>query len=337
MIALSLQIYQLMDTGAYEEALRIIRNKLNLIKDDESKKGILEKSELYFFLIDIGTETDNKKLVLEGLAFHTQNENAVKAILPKCAYYYNIANAKSQLVKTFYRETPGVHSFKVSREYFQEPIDLYWLSLKHVELTNIELKCQILINLSNALTMNFRFIEAIQLLDTVLAINPSISQGLISKADHLLQMTSITNSPVTVALYATIYGIYEKAVRLRIPPFAVQKCMHGMHHAKSKLEEYDFNMSELQKELALSIEEYSNHSNFRKFCIDNFLTLNEHTVYCKCSASSKDDLQIGGFKLILNGKLIPKLELLLNRIKSEFAFARWNYYRSLKEEVDITV
>ncbi|MDR2284824.1 MAG: hypothetical protein LBE37_16540 [Sphingobacterium sp.] len=321
-----------MNTGAYREALSIIRNKLNQNKNDESKKGIFEKAQLHFVLIDIGTETNNKQLIVEGLAFNTQNESKVMRVISKSSYYYNIANAKSELGKLFYRENPGVHSFKVSRERFQEPIDLYWLSLKHVEPHNTELRCQILINLSNALTINFRFIEAIQLLDTVLKINESFPQALVSKADHLLQMAKITNSPVTAALYATIYDLYDKAVRLQIPPFAVQKCIHGIRQAKSKLDEYDFNLSDLDKEFSISLAEYNNHSDFRKFCIDNFLTLNEHTIYCSCSSSGKDDLQIGGFKLILNGELIPKLELLLNRVKSEFAFARWNYYRSLKEE-----
>ena len=332
MNTLSSEIHRLMDYGAYSEALNIIRNKLNLIKDDESEKDVFEKAQLHFFLIDIGTETNNKQLIIEGLTFHTQNEREVKKVLSESSYYYNIANAKSELGKLFYRENPGVHSFKVSREYFQEPIDLYWLSLKHVEPNNTELRCQILINLSNALTINFRFIEAIQLLDTVLVIHPNFPQALVSKANHLIQIANLTNGPATVALYANIYNLYNKAVQQRIPRFVIQKCMEGIQEAKSKLDEYNFKISELHQEFSMSLEEYNNHSDFRKFCIDNFLTLNEHTIYCKCSSSRKDDLQIGGFKLILNGELIPKLELLLNRVKSEFAFARWNYYRSLKEE-----
>ena len=101
------------------------------------------------------------------------------------------------------------------------------------------------------------------------------------------------------------------------------------------LSENEFDFSSLDKELRLNEEEYTNHTPFRKFCIDNFLSLNEHFfLYCKCSAASNDDLSIVHSGIQVFGDKVGKMELLLNRLKSEFHLARKLHFESFSKTVD---
>jgi hypothetical protein len=322
-----------MDEGRYDSAYMLVKNSLWSIKFKQGQDSLLRRTELNCMLIDIGTESNNKDLIEQGLQFLTNNESVLKNVISTSSYFYNIANAKSELGKIFYRKNPGVHSYKTSREIFQEPINLYWVALKAVDSKNDGTYQKIIVNLANALTINFRLVEAIQFLDTVLKDAHDFPQALVSKADHLTLISNVTNCPATAALYSTIYNLYNTAYRSAVlPSYVKQKCYTGIQKASEKLLEHGFELSAIDQEQRKTTEEYNMHSDFRKFTLDNFLSLNEHAIYCKCIASSKDDLQIGTESILLRGKLVPRLELLLNRVKSEFAFARWSYYRSLTEE-----
>jgi hypothetical protein len=78
---------------------------------------------------------------------------------------------------------------------------------------------------------------------------------------------------------------------------------------------------------------------YRKYCIKNHLTLNEHGIYCGCVANTKDDIQIGVKHGVFRSEVLPKMELLLNRLKSEYGFARWAYYNAIHnaEEIEFDV
>jgi hypothetical protein len=90
-------------------------------------------------------------------------------------------------------------------------------------------------------------------------------------------------------------------------------------------------MKSLKKERKISEREFKKHSKYRRFCLENFLSLNEHAIYCGCVAATFDDLQIGVKHARFKGKIVPKLELLLNRLKSEFDLARRLLYQSQSE------
>jgi hypothetical protein len=325
-------INQLLDIGEYEKAHIIVRNRLAAIKSKQDRKYLLERTTLYCDLMNIGTESGNRILLEEGLSFLIEKEKILQGILSKSSYFYNVASAKSSLSKIFHRENPGVHSIDTCRQHFQEPIDLFWIAYKNT-ISNDNLKYEILINLANALVQNSRMIEAIQMLDIVLRDNPKFAQALVSKAAHLSLLFQINNSKITIALHSQIYTLYVKATKLpRIPPFILEMCFKGLEKELEKLNELDYCVSKIEEDNIDTDKEYNLHTDFRKFCIQYFLTLNEHAIYCNCIVAGKDDLQIGIADVIFKGALIPKLELLLNRMKSEFAFARWNYYNSLNEK-----
>lgn len=329
---LTFYLHGLLDQGDFETARKCVIDTL----DQETKNNIattIRQIELYGFLIDIGCDTSNEEDIQQGIDFLTGKEEEIKKLITISSYYYNLANAKRGLCKIFYSRNGGVHSISLCREKFQEPIDLYWLAYKSSHKKAISFNHQILINLSNSLMTNCRIVEALQMLDSVLKDNPNFPQALISRGDNLHHLSFVTNCSVSIALFAQIYSSYKKGIETKtLPPSVLNRSQFGMEEAKQKIISYGFSIDDLETEVEESQKEYEQHSKYRKFCIDNFLTLNEHSLYCNCIATSKDELQIGIPNAVFNSKLLPKLELLLNRIKSEYAFARWNYYKSLTDE-----
>jgi len=325
-------LHRLLDQGDYETARKLVLETLDQ-ETESNTVATIRQIELVGFLIDIGCDTSNENDIEKGINFLTDKEEEIKKLITISSYYYNLANAKHGLCKIFYSVNKGVHSISLCREKFQEPIDLYWLAYKNSDKNDIPFNHQILINLSNSLMTNCRIVEALQMLDTVLKDNPNFPQALISRGDNLHYLSLVTNCSVSVALFSQIYYSYKKGIETQaLPPNVLNRSLFGMDEAKQKIISYGFLIDNLETEVEEIQKEYEQHSNFRKFCINNFLTLNEHSLYCNCIATSKDELQIGIPNAVFKGTLLPKLELLLNRIKSEYAFARWNYYKSFTDE-----
>ena len=74
-------------------------------------------------------------------------------------------------------------------------------------------------------------------------------------------------------------------------------------------------------------------SDFRKFCLDNYLTLSEHGLYCKCVGSARDNLTIPTLTGVVGDFVVP-MEMVLNRLKSEFSFSRRLYFEFLTHKVE---
>lgn len=324
-------IYQLLDYENYDQARKQVRKQLEK-EDLDHNLNLISKLKLYGLLTDIGSESMNKNDLEESINFYIKNEEKIKKIITVSSYYYNLANGKQGLCKIFYLKNPGVHSISKCREKFQEPIDLYWLAYKNTSEDD-NLLDQILINLSISLMKNSRIVEALQMLDIVLKKNPNFPNALVTRAENLNYLDLYTNSKVSVALHTQIYCSYKQCIENNsVPPNILVKCQIGLKNAQDKMISYGQTVEDIDKEINISKMEYEFHSNYRKFCIDNFLTLNEHSLYCNCLLTAKDQLQIGISNVVFKSELLPRLEILLNRMKSEYAFARWNYYKSSTED-----
>lgn len=105
------------------------------------------------------------------------------------------------------------------------------------------------------------------------------------------------------------------------------------------MDEFGFDIADIPKEIEISRRESRLHSEYRKFTLDNFLSLNEHSLYCKCNSASKDDLRIGIDGYVFPIAEVGKMELVLNRIKSEFAIARYLLFQGtmnlIPDDLDI--
>ena len=302
----------------------------------EPSRRLYKEAELYGFLCDVGDESGNEDDLIRSVAFMEANESALEPLLRRSSYYYNLANAKSSLAKIRMRNKPGIRAPYDSEDTLHEAISLYWRA--HIEADGDELQDEIAINLSNALTCAGRYVEAIQFLDLVLRRSPDFPQALVSRAEALRMLPVISNGGLSASLIAQIYHGFRSAIDTgTLSPSRLQYCEVQMQRALKELRGSGFGLPDLEKEVRETRTEYLALSEQRRFSVDHFLTLNEHAIYCPCSAAKWDHLQIGSSHLHLVGAVVPRLELLLNRIKSEYALARWMYFKSTTDAEEIVL
>ncbi|WP_149244319.1 LA2681 family HEPN domain-containing protein [Dyadobacter sp. 32] len=321
-------IPQLLDEGRFEKARSLLYEVFDHAEDQDAETRVLVQIRLYGLLIDLGNESKNEQDLLKAIDFCEKNQDEIKKHITSASYYYNLANARDGLCEIYYRASPAGQSLSLVKEKLQEPIQLYWLSYKNTKPEDGLLK-QILVNLANALVRVGRLVEAIQFLDTVLKQDPNFPQALVSRASQLDWLSQVSNGGYTAALYVQIYVNYEMAIgSKKLPRPVLERIDVLKENSRWRLVQLNFDISGIAQEIIQTEKEYLAQNKFRKFCIDNFLTLNEHGIYCGCVANEKDNLQIGVPNASFKGNIVPKLELLLNRLKSEFSYARWSYYQS---------
>lgn len=322
-------IYKLMNLGRYDDARRIVASQL-----ENTNHDFLDLLNLYHLKIDIGSESQNPQDLEDGLTFYIENEKEIKKHITISSYHYNRANALSGLSKLYWSANPGVKTLSEVKTHLQEPIDHFWLALNNTGSTNRDISREIRVNLANSLMTTGRSVEALNFLDIVLKEYPNFPNALISKASFLKRHAMLNNGGYSISLYFEVYSLYNKALSShQMPPFIKQVCIRGKDEASKKLENEGFDISKSEKELKDTHKEYLSLTPYRRFCLDNFITLNEHAIHCKCIATEKDDLQIGSTLGVFKNPEILKLELLFNRIKSEFGLARWLYFRSQTAQV----
>ncbi|MCX5999987.1 MAG: hypothetical protein NTU41_10475, partial [Chloroflexi bacterium] len=110
-----------------------------------------------------------------------------------------------------------------------------------------------------------------------------------------------------------------------------QECMEQAQSRETSLNKKLLQLGQTEKEIQkhehFHTEEYKSYDAYWQWCLQNYLVLSEHSLYCRCSGARRDDLTIPTQAGPIGGKFVPKLELLLNRMKSEFCLARALYYQ----------
>ena len=324
---ISNEVNSLLNSGDYENARRIVENELKKITTSSDLMWI---AELYGLLIDIGCESSSENDLEKAIAFLMKTEKELGKHINKASFYYNLANAKHGLSTIFLKENPGVQNLENIKTVLQEPINYYWLAYKHLDSKNQNgLKFQILINLSNCLIDTGRLVEAVNFLDVVLRSKPYYPQALMARANTLGLISTLTNCSVSVSLFVQIYKAIDEAIKTdQLPEPFKRNAINKRAIVLSKIQSFGFDINSIEQEISDSVEESQSHTRARKFAIKNFLTLNEHALYCNCRVCGKDDLQLGVSFAVLKGEFVGKLELLLNRLKSEYSLARHLYFQS---------
>ena len=327
-------VYTLLNLGNHDEARKIVDAELQNLTN---KSKLLFVAELYGLLIDIGCESDNENDLIRAIDFMIKCEQKLTKHIKRSSFYYNLGNAKHGLSSIYLRKNPGVKNLETVKTLMQEPINYYWLAFKNLDQKNSkDLRFQILINLSHCLLDVGRLVEAINFLDMVLREKPEYTQALMSRGTALNQIATLTNCSLTVNLFVQIYKAIDEALKTnKLPEPFKRIALDRKASVFTKIQEFGFEITNIENEISESFKESLKHNRSRRFAIRNFLTLNEHALYCNCSVSSKDDLTLGVPFAVLKGEIIGKQELLLNRLKSEFALARLLFYQSkTKKKMD---
>jgi tetratricopeptide (TPR) repeat protein len=330
------EIHSLLDESEYQIAKEKVEKKLaNLDKDD--KKNLPLLAEIAGFMIDIGSEALDKDSAENGIKILKDYEGQLQTIISVQSYNYCLANGIHALYKIETRGL-GLPTLEMIKPHLVESKNYYYKAFKEINLSEIDnIDLQILTNLGNNLSQSGRITEAVRLYNSVLKFNSNFPQALIGLAEDLDYWLRISFCPRTISLYQKIYSLYKQGLNKKAMPlnkleyYELQLKMY-----KTILDEHDFNFSSTDDELKQNYEEYKKHSSFRKFCIDNFLTLNEHSIYCSCTEAKVDDVSIVHEKINVYGDKVGKMELLLNRLKSEFSLARKLYYEGVNGDNNYT-
>lgn len=76
-------------------------------------------------------------------------------------------------------------------------------------------------------------------------------------------------------------------------------------------------------------QNFQNFNPYRKWTLDNYLGINEHSIYCKCVRCKKDNLKLLTNNSHTRKKWLNKFQPLIDQLKLDFDIARLNYFNSL--------
>lgn len=332
-IKLRNKINTFLDQRRYNDALQELNIQAEIFIDNK-KDDLLLLAEIAGSYITIGSESYNITSVEKGLSIFQDNIEILKSAITEDSIDYCLGNGFHAIYKITIQEKdnffPNPENVKGS---LFDAKQYYLKAFKKINLEQLnDYSIQILTNLGNNLNHSGRVVEALQLFDMVLFHNPTFPQAIVSKADGLRYMLNITNCPITISLFAEIYRLYNIASEQKIVLEEIRQTVElGKEKSANFLTDNNIKLDTLENEFELNNEEYQNHPENLKFFLDNFLSLSEHSLYCKCNGAKIDDLAIGFPGFVTTDVKIIQLELLNNRLKSEFSLARQLYFDFLNQ------
>ena len=321
------KIVYLLDHRNFKDAHAECLNLLDEINETTTKHACILKAKLAGLLIDIGEEGKIKEAVLKGIHILDENRNQISKYIHDGSTEYNLGNAKSSLF-TIKRASPGFKFSPKSISLLTEAKNHYWRGYKLFQSTRNDIIPQLYINLANALDTSGRVVEAIQYYDKVLDQHPEFPQANASRSEALIWLNNLSGSYSINLLWQAMQG-YEKAAKSNdVPGWLREQWINKKDLLQKELIRHGHSDENVQHDLIETKSEAESHSSFRKFCLNNNLCLSEHSLYCNCIGASSDNLTIPKSTASIGGNFVPKMELRLNRLKSEFALARLLYYES---------
>ncbi len=224
----------------------------------------------------------------------------------------------------------GGNYSELLKTHLQLSISNYWRSLKICN--NKRENYNIRNNLANCLVSAGRYIEALSLLNQNIKEDPKRFQSLVSWGRAMETLKDETLLPEIPSFYFVVSENYLKAKQVAPNSHTkeklesdIEKCRIMLNNLGLKLNEENLKQNRIQEQI-----EFEKFSDYRKYVLKNELSLNEHALHCHCNNSKQDNLSIGiygGSTHINNPKKLKELERYLNRIKSEYAFARLLFYK----------
>jgi hypothetical protein len=321
------------DRGNFDTAEDLCNQLLSTI-EIEDKKTVTTYIILFNlagFFVDLGHMAKRKDLSLLGLNLMSNHKESFLEIINPSSFFFNLANAKSNLISI---ENP----FELTFQNIEELVELknyYWKALKEKNKDE-ENSHELLVNLSNSLKRQFRLSESLRYYDIVNSFGLDIPQAHINRSETL-KMLNIVSESYSVKMLQEVADGYKIASKSeKIPVSWAEYYRQLSLFTEEKIFEMGLTIGDDEKKETQ--QEYNNLSSYRKFCIEKHLTLSEHGLYCACAGSARDNLTIPLLQKSIGGKFVPQMEMVLNRIKSEYSLARRNYYdyhNPTEEDLDL--
>ncbi len=318
----------LVDDSKPDRALEFVREaQLELKKIGASV--LMHEATVARLLIDIGEQLWDSEVTQEGLTFLEDNLVALGKMIQLASLEYNIGNAKKTLYSISRLKNKQIFTPE-SISLLLEAKDHYWRALK--ANVPMQLSRQLCVNLANVLDSSGRLVEALFWYDQALSIDPTFCMAHHNRAIALQFLNRLSGS-FSISLIEEIRKSFTLAkTDPDLFPHLADQAQKQIELLQLRLQELGWDDERIAEDKKQHEAEYEQHDEYWKFCLANHLALSEHGLYCKCVGVRRDDLSIVKQSGSIVGDFVPRLELLLNRIKSEFCYARVLYYQSLKPE-----
>ncbi|MCZ8502380.1 LA2681 family HEPN domain-containing protein [Vibrio lentus] len=322
----------LLDRGDFSVAFDKAQTLLNIIEespDRDSPEYYLKVFNLAGAFIDIGSMKMDIEIVSIGFNLMNDNQSELLELLPASDFYYNFANAKSGMIS---EPNPFAHTFESVEDVVQLKC-LYWKAIKATTSARNEVPYELTVNLANSLKQQFRLVEALRLYDKALSLNLKCAQAWVNRSETLLMLNTITSTHSLQMLDQIVAGYIEASKGAETPDEWAAHYLEAAQYHQNKIEEFCLreNISRSKDDSHETKAEFNELSDYRKFCLQNHLSLSEHGLYCHCAGSARDNLTIPNVGGVVGDFIVP-MEMVLNRLKSEFSFARKLYYEYLTHE-----
>ncbi|WP_370678805.1 LA2681 family HEPN domain-containing protein [Comamonas sp. GB3 AK4-5] len=329
-----IRLDELIDQGYFDEAFSgveaIYINFINCFDKGDIFFKIIARAACIF--IDIGHMKPCVESSKKGLSILEKFKDEIVDQIGEDAYFYNLSNAKSNLIV---EKDPFNHSFSNIEQLVDIKTDL-WRAIKISEKHNFgQADPTYIVNLGNSLKQQFRIAEALECYDSVNLLDLDIPQSWINRSETLLVLNQVSHT-YSIQMLEQIKNGYEKVLSSRqVPPQWMKNYKEKSKFIENKIDKeckyigIELDLHDFEK----TKSEYENLSDYRKFCLKNNLSLSEHGLYCSCVGSSRDDLTIPTARGVTGDFIIP-MEMVLNRLKSEFSFACHLYFECVSNGKD---
>ncbi len=188
---------------------------------------------------------------------------------------------------------------------------------------------QLLVNLANCLDQSCRVVEALRHFDAALAASPGFPMAQLNRGLALQLLARLADS-FSIKLLVEAMHSFRNAETSNLPPHLREIARENRIQLADGLQALGWSAERAEAHDDQDQLEADAHDPYWQFCLDNFLALSEHALYCRCAGARRDDLSIPKSSGPIAGGFVPRLELLLNRMKSEFCLARALYYQATK-------
>jgi len=321
--------HNLLDQRKYEQASTLLLERVARGIASDTQAALLFLGEVAGLLIDIGAEGHDERAVKTGLALLEDKERFV-GFVTASSFEYNMGNAKIALVDLRSRTT-GVPPGLADHDRLLAAKNHYWRAFKLLNeddaLANV-----VRTNLANALRTSGRIPEALTAYEEVLGTAPTFGMAHFHRGLALCLLETLSRHR-TVSLFAQQVGEYRTAALATDVQPAVREVATTMRDRISKrLERLGHTTETIQDEERTSRREATQHSPYRQFTLKKQLALSEHALYCHCAGARRDDLMIATTKSTIMGAFVPRMELIVNRLKAEFGTARLLYYQATTDQ-----
>ena len=309
-------------TKSFELCLGIhttLRTTVN--KDDVQYSYSLYKLGMLF--VDIGHMASKNEASYVGLKI--MESDSFESCLTRDSYYYNLGNAKSNLIRSSSRNQININVELIKQ--LAEVSSLFFKAILSCRKQGIDSQPEYLVNLAINLQKQYRFSEALALYDQVIAMNLDIPQAWTNRSECLSVMSQINNFSSIKQGREIALGFKKASKSSNLPPEWATSYLARAEKIENDIERDCLDLEiNVEDDSHLDEQEYQSLSEYRRWCLDSFLSLSEHGLYCKCYGSARDNLNIPTPVRAIAGDFILPMEKVLNRLKSEFGLARLMLY-----------